>query len=233
MEGRTLLGILGLGYLGYLILFFSVNPIHGCMGYDQKVQMSLYYEALCPFCANFIVKHLAKLFQNGLISVVDLRMVPWGNAWINPNGSVHGADECLLNTMEACTIAVYPDMSQHFSFIHCVERLTLENRHSEWANCFQITGLDTVPIDCYNNGDGKVIEERYGKETAMLNPPHRYVPWVIVNNHPLQEDYQNFVAYICKAYRGSPKPKACRSLSTEIELTEKADSIPEVCYIGE
>lgn len=50
--------------------------------------MSLYYETLCPYCANFIVNHLAKLFDNGLISVVDLRMVPWGNAWINPDGSL-------------------------------------------------------------------------------------------------------------------------------------------------
>lgn len=31
------------------------------------------------------------------------------------------------------------------------------------------------------------IEQYYAKETAQLNPPHRFVPWVVVNNQPLQE----------------------------------------------
>ena len=49
---------------------------------SHKVKLSLYYEALCPFCTNFIVNNLAKIFENGLISVVDLRLVPWGNAFV-------------------------------------------------------------------------------------------------------------------------------------------------------
>jgi interferon gamma-inducible protein 30 len=53
----------------------------------KKVTMSIYYESLCPFCADFIVNHLVKLFQTNLISIVNLRMVPWGNAWIKPDGT--------------------------------------------------------------------------------------------------------------------------------------------------
>lgn len=41
------------------------------------------------------------------------------------------------------------------------------------------------------------------------------------------------MAYICKAYRGSPKPEACRSLSFEIESMKKLNSMPEVCLAGE
>ncbi|XP_030479737.1 gamma-interferon-responsive lysosomal thiol protein [Cannabis sativa] len=224
---------------GYLILFLCINP-YGCVGSNNKVQVSLYYESLCPYCANFIVNHLVKLFQNGLISTVDLRLVPWGNASPNPDGSIscqHGVDECLLNTIEACTITVYPDVNRHFRFIHCVERLSLQNRHNEWQNCFQISGLGTVPIDCYNIGYGNVIEHRYGNETAMLKPAHRFVPWVIVNNKPIQEDYINFMAYICKAYKETSKPEACNSVSYESNINElndqKVDSIPQVCYEGE
>lgn len=47
---------------------------------SQKVKLTLYYETLCPYCARFIVNELVKLYQNGLISIVDLRLVPWGNA---------------------------------------------------------------------------------------------------------------------------------------------------------
>lgn len=45
----------------------------------------------------------------------------------------------------------------HFRFIYCVERLTLQNKHSEWQKCFQMSGLGTQPIDCYNNGYGGVV----------------------------------------------------------------------------
>lgn len=164
---------------------------------SEKVSVALYYETLCPYCADFIVNHLVKLFQNGLISIINLRLVPWGNAWLNSDGSFscqvknnplppllcssfsfpllvlatnqlymsqttsflaaqyfffyfflylwgllscgpvllwclpvpisqlpsfvllllslfwvlqHGSDECLLNTIEACTISIYPDV---------------------------------------------------------------------------------------------------------------------------
>ncbi|XP_015897417.1 gamma-interferon-responsive lysosomal thiol protein [Ziziphus jujuba] len=212
-----------------------LNP-YGCAG-SEPVTVSLYYETLCPYCADFIVNHLVKLFQNGLISIVNLRMLPWGNAWLNPDGSFvcqHGADECLLNTIEACTISTYPDVTRHFRFIYCVERLTLQNRHNEWEKCFEMSNLGTEPIDCYNNGYGTVLENKFAKETSKLNPPHRFVPWVVVNNKPLQEDFENFMAYICKAYKGNPKPEACRSLQSQIDSTdEEENSESEVCYVGE
>ncbi|XP_040372874.1 gamma-interferon-responsive lysosomal thiol protein-like [Rosa chinensis] len=117
----------------FLFFFFLVsNPFQSYAA--ENVSVTLYYETLCPYCADFIVNHLAKIFQNGLISIVNLRMVPWGNAWLNSDGSFacqHGTDECLLNTIEACTITIYPNVNRHFTFIHCVERLTLQNKHSK------------------------------------------------------------------------------------------------------
>ncbi|XP_027337621.1 gamma-interferon-responsive lysosomal thiol protein [Abrus precatorius] len=201
---------------------------------NDKVTMSVYYESLCPYCADFIVNHLVRLFQTGLISIVNLRMVPWGNAWIAPDGTLvcqHGEDECFLNTIEACAITIYPDVVQHFRFVRCLERLTLENRHSAWVNCFQMTGLAKSPIDCYTSGIGKAIEQKHAKETAQLNPSHRFVPWVVVNNQALQEDYQNFVTYVCRAYKGNVKPDACRSFAPKpYDPNEKTNSFQPVCY---
>ncbi|KAL5550757.1 hypothetical protein UlMin_000933 [Ulmus minor] len=231
MANRPLFAIF---VLVNLMVLFSASSA-------ENVTVSLYYETLCPYCADFIVNHLAKIFQNGLISIVNLRLVPWGNAWINSdNGTVtcqHGPDECLLNTIEACTITIYPDVTRHFTFIHCVEGLTLAGRHNEWPNCFEMSRLGRVPVDCYTSGYGKVIEDKYAKETANLNPPHGFVPWVVVNNHALREDFQKFMVYICKAYRGNHKPNACESISSssEIEPSEKANSglASSVCYAGE
>ncbi|XP_020702080.1 gamma-interferon-responsive lysosomal thiol protein [Dendrobium catenatum] len=82
----------------------------------QKVSLALYYEALCPFCSRFIVFSLSKIFSDGLISIVDLRLVPYGNAMIEPNSTIlcqHGPSECFLNTVEACAINSWPDVVMH------------------------------------------------------------------------------------------------------------------------
>lgn len=54
-------------------------------------------------------------------------------------------------------MAINMMQAQHFKFIRCLERLTLENRHNEWFNCFQMTGLGTMPIDCSKTGNGKSV----------------------------------------------------------------------------
>ncbi|XP_059642898.1 gamma-interferon-responsive lysosomal thiol protein-like [Cornus florida] len=203
---------------------------------SSKVSMSLYYEALCPYCANFIVNDLQKILTTDLLSILNLRLVPWGNAAFKDDKTwacQHGPDECLLDTVEACAINVH-DLGTHFRFIRCVERLNLENRHTEWQSCFRTGGLNPKPIaDCYNTGLGFLLERRYADETARLNPPHQYVPWVLVNNVPIGVDYRNFVAYVCKAYRGPSIPIACKSPLFDINSSEKKNTSSGVCYAGE
>ncbi|KAL5740322.1 hypothetical protein ACOSQ2_029502 [Xanthoceras sorbifolium] len=213
------------------LLLLSISP---CV--SENVTVSVYYETLCPYCADFVVNHLVKLLQNGLSSIVNLRMIPWGNALIQPDGTFvcqHGPGECMLNTIEACTVAIYPDVVQHFNFIYCVEHLTLQKRQAEWMSCFDSTRLSRAPINCYRNGYGKQLEQKCAAETAQLNPPHRFVPWVVVKNQPLQEDFMNIVSYVCKAYRGTRLPEACRSLSEWKSLPKNSDSTNSVCYAGE
>ncbi|XVF68464.1 hypothetical protein PTKIN_Ptkin11bG0004800 [Pterospermum kingtungense] len=152
---------------------------------SSKVSLTLYYESLCPYSANFIVNYLPKLFQDDLISIVDLRLVPWGNAKITGNDTFscqHGPAECLLNTVEACAIDAWPQL----------------------------------------------LDLQYAAETNALEPPHRYVPWVVVDGQPLYEDYENYISYVCKAYKGTALPSACSGLSFN-QINEKKVIHP-VCY---
>jgi interferon gamma-inducible protein 30 len=56
---------------------------------SPKVNLSLYYETLCPVSKEFIVNDLVKVFKEDLISIVNLRLVPWGNAHIiDPNKTI-------------------------------------------------------------------------------------------------------------------------------------------------
>ncbi|PKA55328.1 hypothetical protein AXF42_Ash003966 [Apostasia shenzhenica] len=240
----------------FLILYssFLVSP---ALSEPQKVSLALYYEALCPFCSRFVVHSLSKVFNGDIFPIIDLRLVPFGNAHIGSNSSIscqHGSFECFLNTVEACAIYSWPNVQQHFGFIYCVERLVLENKHNEWESCFQNTGLDQQAlVNCYNSGLGQEIELQYGAQTAALVPPHRYVPWVVVNGLPLYDvssamfvliiclvllcrlcchfsvysDYDSFVMYVCEAYEGE-LPNACEKLSLRTPQQIKSNSANKV-----
>uniref|UniRef100_A0ACD5VVM2 Uncharacterized protein n=1 Tax=Avena sativa TaxID=4498 RepID=A0ACD5VVM2_AVESA len=191
----------------------------------RRVSVSVYYEAMCPFCSGYVVNDLARIFQNGLSSIVDLRLVPFGNGRVSPDGSMtcqHGEDECRLNAIEACVIRLWPDAEHHFPFIYCIEHLSLIQKWGAWESCFHETGLASQPvIDCYNSGTGRQLELQNAAETFALQPPHQFVPWVVVNGRPLGDDYTNFEAYICSAYDGE-LPAACRGKHLAIAQHTKA-----------
>ncbi|XP_022154904.1 gamma-interferon-inducible lysosomal thiol reductase-like [Momordica charantia] len=209
-------------YVSYLLLFSSASSsIAATSDYcNDKVSLELYYESLCPYCANFIVNYLVHLFDDDLISIVDLRLVPYGNARVGRNGSItcqHGPAECLLNTVEACAINAWPELDGHFPFIYCIESLAYKRKYTQWESCFEKLGLDPKPInDCYSTDLGNKLELKYAAETDNLQPPHNYVPWVVVDGKPLYEDYENFINYICEAYRGPILPSACRTPSISV-----------------
>lgn len=53
---------------------------------NVTVNVSLYYESLCPGSAKFIENDLSEVLYHqkyNLTSIVNLRMVPWGNAHLS------------------------------------------------------------------------------------------------------------------------------------------------------
>ncbi|KAK0585874.1 hypothetical protein LWI29_035498 [Acer saccharum] len=54
----------------------------------RKVDLVLYYESLCPACADFITNDLVKVFQTDLNTIVNFRLVPWGGNAKVINGTI-------------------------------------------------------------------------------------------------------------------------------------------------
>ncbi|PKI51281.1 hypothetical protein CRG98_028310 [Punica granatum] len=186
--------------------------IHSPGSGTVKVPVVLYYETLCPYCANFIVNGLSKVFDNGLTSIIDLKLVPYGNAKIGANDTI------------SC-------QSDHFPLIYCIEKMVHTHEFTQWESCFSELGLDSKPVyDCYTSGRGTKLELQYAAETNALQPPHQYVPWVVVNGKPLYEDYENFESYICEAYSGTSAPKACSELSHDAIKSTISVKKHQVCY---
>ncbi|KAI4353053.1 hypothetical protein L6164_002031 [Bauhinia variegata] len=228
------------------LLLLAINASHssfeqnneievGNLGYNEKVNVSLYYETLCPGCEHFIVNDLANLFKmKDLMAIINLHLVPYGNAKMDYHKNIvcqHGPHECYYNNIEACALDAWP-LEKSFPFIFCVEtRLQQQFDEKIWVACSKNLKLDPKIIQsCYENGHGNQLILKNANETAGLKPPHEYVPWVTVNNKPLYEKIDTLISEICNAYKGQGKPKSCKGEVTS--STEKASSKFAVCHDG-
>lgn len=109
----------------------------------------------------------------------------------------------------------------------------MERKYTQWESCFQKTGLNSdVITNCYESGNGEKLVLQYAEQTNSLQPPHRYVPWVVVNGQPLYEDYEDVEAYICKAYEGE-LPNACAELPLVITPEIETNRVARVCRDSE
>ncbi|XP_027773698.1 gamma-interferon-responsive lysosomal thiol protein-like isoform X2 [Solanum pennellii] len=170
---------------------------------EKKVSLTLYYESLCPYCSNFIVNYLPKIFKNGMIDIVDFKLVPWGNTKLQPD-----------NTFKC--------QNEHFPFIYCVESLVYHKNYTHWETCFEKLNLKKKLVtDCVLSGRGNELELQYAAETNALQPPHKYVPWVVVDGQPLYDDYMDFISFICKAYKGTTPVPSCSSSINVIKIGRK------------
>jgi len=187
------------------------------------VNVSLYYESLCPGCRLFIQGQLAKAVEKvGDIMTVDL--VPYGNAREEQTGSEwkftcqHGAPECKGNVIESCAISLLKDFKAYWPFVLC-----LESEEGEFdtvgPKCASATGVDYTPIQaCANNSTGNQIEHEMALKTEALDPAHTYTPWIVVNGQHsefIQDMAQtHLIELVCYLYTGE-KPAACSEVETE------------------
>ncbi|EOA15680.1 hypothetical protein CARUB_v10006370mg [Capsella rubella] len=219
-------------FLACFVLFsFSDNLV---TGQSDKVQLNLYYESLCPGCQMFIVDELVKVFDSDLFTITDVKLVPFGNAEISDNKTVicqHGEEECKLNAFEACGIKILTNPKSQYKFIRCIENDTKNYEQ----NCFQGFGDDQKEVmnDCYNSDLSKKLILENAKQTMSLKPKHEFVPWVTLNGKPLYEKLNDWVAQVCKLYKGkAPLPKECSSGSVLSE-TVKTTSELQFSYVND
>ncbi|XP_066912920.1 gamma-interferon-inducible lysosomal thiol reductase-like [Clytia hemisphaerica] len=182
------------------------------------VNVSFYYESLCPGCRGVWRDQLYPTYQKLASSgIVNFEFIPYGNAQEQPYGSSwyftcqHGSAECLGNLIETCAIHYNPDASKIIPFLHCLEEYGPTQTNAQY--CAGIAKIDYNTIYTCSEGDeGKQLEHRMALKTEALNPPHQYVPWLTMNGQhttAIQNGLSsNMLATICNAYTGA-KPAAC------------------------
>jgi len=229
-SGRNLSLLLLL--LAYFLGIASGVPIalEPALTNATKVQVSLYYETLCPSCRKFVSGTLFSAASK-LGDIMNLSLFPWGNAKLLPDGSIrcqHGPDECTLNRLETCLLNFVP-AKEAMPALKCIESSILPptkmagrciiHHVAEGARVWNETHA------CTNGPMGDELELLVAKATMALQPPHNYTPWLVINNKPVGDDYPSVMALICEEFDGA-KPAACGSAARLPRATRYDVSVP-------
>ena len=122
--------------------------------------------------------------------ICDFTLYPYGNARRSANGSSwtfqcqHGIKECQGNAIENCAIRKNEGSfyEKVLPFLIC-----LESGSSDWIatgkKCASVHSLNWPEIEaCSTSQEGIKYTVDAAEVTEKLNPAHKYVPWVVVND---------------------------------------------------
>ena len=193
----------------------------------KPVNVTLYYESLCPFCREFISDQLYptwKSFMSSGIMTVDI--VPYGNAQEVEVSSgyynytcQHGPMECTGNFIENCILKEKKYVSNDYlPVIYCMEKA--DDPVAAAEKCVTDAKMDWKKIDtCAKGKEGNSLMHRSALITGALNPPHKYVPWIVINGvhtEAMQQEAQSDLAkVVCSTYTGV-KPKECNQRNEKV-----------------
>eukprot|EP01066_Platyproteum_vivax_P007241 Platyproteum_vivax@DN2786_c0_g1_i1.p1 len=164
--------------------FFLFLGFFTCVYGKKKEEITLYFEALCPYCRKWILKSLFPIYNSPIFADnFEVSLVPYGNAKV-VNGTVvcqHGVEECELNEQLACGLhyaELYPNISNGIGFAFCVE----DTHNAEKCSIANNIDWKWLVSKCYKHDLGEKLTKVNEDKTAKLSPPHSYVPWVTVGN---------------------------------------------------
>lgn len=175
-------------------------------GASEAVKVLVCTEALCPDCENFVREQLVPVYSQLGPDVIDLQMIPFGNAHLGSNGTVecqHGQGECDANVYELCAIYMNPDPKEYLPFLACLAQTLPMGHHDDpfdptlFEQC--ATTVWWSGIEACHDTPGAV--RKLIQAAAEATPKaHKYVPWIEIDGTHLDEENLDFKTEICKVF---------------------------------
>lgn len=229
----------------------------------KTARIQLYYESLCPYSIAFITEQLWPTYVR-VGYLMDVQLIPFGNAFKEqqqqkPNSRgerfavgrreepdykyscQHGPDECFGNVVQSCASHIFNDTILSLAFVTCMS--LAERPHQAGRECARGIARNWKAIQrCANGGKGRLLQDEMGERTWNLDPPHHYVPWIVINgvhNNEQQAMAQtDLLQVVCDATPDGRKPPPCfadmeerralQKLSASVE--EQAEDAPNGSY---
>lgn len=203
---------------------------------EHRVNVAVYYEALCSDSIAFFTKQLyPSLTNHNLEHYINLTLVPYGKSTTSKdqNGLItfkchHGEGECRGNKLQACALRHIEDGKNSeglgynlmtVSFINCLMG-TVEKKDNDTVypttKCAQASNVTNEGVieKCQGDNEGSELLAQLGDLTNRLSPKLTSVPTIVFNNEHKAEESKlandNFVKALCNHIQGT-KPKVCNS----------------------
>jgi interferon gamma-inducible protein 30 len=201
------------------ILKFTAPDTPTVLTRHPTVSVGIYYESLCITCRHFLANVLWPLWNSpGMQNIIDLHLVPYGNARsiALPNGKYvfecqHGPEECAYTMWQACALRTIDKIEAAVPYIVCLADYSSpqEAEHS----CEHVCPVPSSRIElCVKQKGMQIMHEMEALTDEAAEHLHSR-PFVLVNGEVVHRS--NLVREICARHTG-PKPLACRQLQTMV-----------------
>lgn len=193
---------------------------------NPPTKIDFYMESLCPYCVKFTINKVKVLLATkGHEELADLNIIPYGNAKETLDSATgkynytcqHGEKECRGNLIESCAIKTFDKPSAN-NFIVCLEENYTGDFDETAENCANEIQSDDL-MHCLNTNVGNLAQHEFADQTINLSPPHKYVPWIVVNGLPNEKinSSADIVEYLCSIRTDRAEIAIC---NTHILFTE-------------
>ena len=144
--------------------------------FNENVNVTLYYETLCPYCRQFISTQLSLAYK-AVGDIMNIVLVPYGNAkeLYRPETKLyqyycqHGSDECYGNLYHSCLITLYSKTADHLPVISCMESNDQDDVDTAGQKCVAQSALSMEKIsDCINSEFGNAAQHQMAVLTGKL-----------------------------------------------------------------
>jgi len=189
----------------------STAPAMMCYREDAPTTSTLiqvYYEALCGGCIEFITTQLHPAYMQ-FKKYLNVQFYPYGNTVtsgnLDPYGlhvftCQHGIEECVNNLFQACLFDKVIDTTLRVQLASCL--MGSKDPHMKTKECMQKFNVNNVSFEeideCVSGKKGNDLMYKLSTETSALHPPHKYAPWVTIDDKHSADAEDDLKGFLCK-----------------------------------
>lgn len=166
---------------------------------EQKINVLVLYESLCPDSINFMKNQLGPNYDS-LKDYISITLVPFGKSESLNNGGQfscqHGPAECEGNRLQSCVLHQTSNQETQVKYVICQMSGKYEATSSY---CAELVGLSGHVEECVNTDLGTILQLEAERITQQYSPS--FVPTIIYDgifDQQLQDSsLTNFKGVVC------------------------------------